>query len=162
MNKKEYQTLKRIFIFDENNILHPYKDSLGNWTIGIGHLIGDNIQNLKITDKIASLLFRRDLSDAIETATTIFGQEFFNSLEIGRKAAILILCFTLGKVKLLKFTETVPAIKAKEWDKAAELIKNTKWALDVDPRQRLGKGRDDRVSYMLRTGLIDKEYQIKE
>lgn len=160
MKKSEFEAYLKVFTTDENNILHPYKDHLGNWTIGIGHLIGHKLEDLKITDRVSKLIFRKDLLEALDDAYFIFGEEFFKKLEIGRKAAILTLCFGLGRAKLLTFHHTVPAIKNEDWEAASNYILSTKWASDVDPKKRHGIGRDDRVAYMLRTGLLHPEYNL--
>ena len=150
-----------VFSLDEGNRPTPYKDTKGFWTIGKGHLIGDRLEDFKLTQNIINQLFREDLARAIAGARLIFGIQFFDALDDVRKIAILTLLYTLGYRKLLKFKETVPAIISKDWKKVHDLLLSTKWAKDVDPGQRPNVGRDDRVAQMFLTGEFPDYYGIK-
>lgn len=151
--------IQQVFIVDEGLRLSPYKDSKGLWTIGIGHLIGADFSKFKISERVARTMLWEDVNAALSDAQSIFGLEFYAGLEPARQIAILILCFTLGREKLLAFTSTIPAIQAKNWDLVSELLLKTKWAHDVDPQLRSGVGRDDRVAYMFRTGELHEQYR---
>ncbi len=157
-----FEKADKVFTLDEGESLIPYKDTKGFWTIGKGHLIGDRLEDFKLTKNIVNQLFKEDLARAIAGARLIFGVEFFSELEDARKIAVITLLYTLGYRKLLKFTETVPAIKNKEWKKVHDLLLSTKWAKDVDPKQRPNIGRDDRIAQMFLTGKFPEYYGIRD
>lgn len=150
-----------VFTLDEGNRQTPYKDSKGFWTIGKGHLIGERLEDFKLTQQMVNHLFREDLARAIAGARLIFGVQFFDELDDVRKIAILTLLYTLGYRKLLQFKETVPAIMNKDWKKVHDLLLSTKWAKDVDPQQRKNIGRDDRIAQMFLTGKFPEYYGIR-
>jgi len=161
MDALEFSIIKKVFIADEGEHLKAYTDSKGFWTIGIGHLLpDDSFNDFEITKDISDTFFVADIAQATLDACLLLGKKTFYSLNLARRIAVLTLAFTLGRKKLAKFTETLPAIRFGKWEKAAELLLKTKWAEDVDPRKRLGKGRDDRVAYMLRTGEIHPDYVL--
>lgn len=138
----------------------PYKDSQGYWTIGRGHLIGKELTELKLSQRIVDELFMEDLAIAIRDAKAVIGVNYFNSLCLPRQVAVVSLTYTLGKNKFLKFDETIEAIIHGYWDSASAHVLASKWARDVDPKQRPGIGRDDRVAYMLKTGEFHPDYGI--
>jgi len=156
-----FDAASKIFKHDEGDKNHPYRDSKGLWTIGRGRLIGEELTELKISDHIIEELFKEDLATAIREARLVLGNSFFNSLNQPRQLAVVSMLYTLGQNKFLKFEETIDAMKRHDWDEVARRILAAKWARDVDPRQRPGVGRDDRVAYMFKTGEFHPEYGIK-
>ncbi len=153
-------TITKIFIKDEGLEYSPYKDSKNLWTIGIGHLIGADLRQLKLSPAVVNLMFQEDVEVHWQDACEIFGESWLNNQTPARQAAILTLVYTLGERKIQSFIHTIPAIKAEKWALAAELLLKTKWASDVDPKQRPDEGRDDRIAFMLREGRFHEEYQI--
>ena len=152
--------IKKILIHDEGFRNKPYKDTQGYWTIGVGHFIGEDLSNLKLSDAAIYAQFEQDLQAHVMFTQGIFGLEFFQSIGAVRQAALVSLAFNLG-INLLKFTQTIPLIKQGKWQEACENLSKSKWAKDVDPYQRIGQGRDDRIIYMLKTGRFAPEYDIK-
>jgi GH24 family phage-related lysozyme (muramidase) len=139
----------------------PYLDSKGYWTIGRGHFIGKDLTALKLPDFIIDALFFHDISRCIKEAEIVFGKDFFESLPDARKLAIITLFFTMGGTKVTsQFDETIQVIQRREWDNVARRVFTWQWARDVDPKQRPGEGRDDRVAYMFKTGEFPPEYGI--
>lgn len=139
----------------------PYRDSKGLWTIGRGHFIGERLEDLWLSPAVISAIFQEDLDTARLDAIDIFTPEFFYCLEPARQIAIVSMLFTLGYEKFLKFHETIAAIKTKDWDTVSARILQTKWARDVDPKQRKDEGRDDRIAYMFRTGYFHPDYGVE-
>ena len=160
MKKQILQKAAKVLDLDEGFEEEAYKDSKGYWTIGRGHLLGRSISDVRFSKSVLEFIFAEDIEVHWQEAIKIFGKEFLDELEDARQIAILSLVFTLGGDKFGRFTSTIPAIKAKDWARASDLILSTKWARDVDPKQVPGKGRDDRVALMLRTGLFPREYGI--
>lgn len=157
---KFFEAARKVFSFDEGEREKPYKDSKGYWTIGIGHLIGSNLTELKLSKEVIDLMFQEDLAIAIADARIVVGNSFFDSLLPARQMALISMLYTLGRNKFLMFDETIEAMKEYNWDKVASNILKSKWASDVDPRKRVGVGRDDRIAYMFKTGEFHEDYKI--
>lgn len=111
----------------------PYRDSMGNWTAGIGHL-------LKPSDKFAQRYddrqiddwFYADLSVAKIGAESIFGD--FESHPKNVKLVLISLSFNLGETKLRKFPKFVAAINRKDYSNAARELRDSKWYKQVGDR----------------------------
>ena len=137
----------------------PYKDIYDNWTIGIGHLIGKNLESLRLSNAIVDALFREDLAKSIALARLILGSDFFNGLCLPRQIAFVSLAFTMGR-GLLSFDETIRLARSGDWEGVAAHVMSSKWARDVDPKQRKGRGRDDRIAYMFEKGEFHPDYGV--
>lgn len=157
-----YHAATKVFDLDEGVQAKAYRDSKGLWTIGRGHLIGEHLADLKLSQHIIDELFKEDLSIAVREAKLVVGSVFFESISLARQIALTSMLYTLGHNKFLKFEETIEAMKREDWDEVAHRILSAKWARDVDPRQRPGEGRDDRVAYMFKFGTFPPEYKIGE
>jgi len=154
---------RKVLVYDEGLRLEPYKDSKGLWTIGIGRLIGARLEDLKLTRDEAYALLECSIESHWKEAEALFGKEFLEALEPARQVAILSLVYNLGAHKLkTQFVQTVPAIRKQDWKEVSRLLSLSKWARDVDPKQRPGLGRDDRITYMFRTGEFPREYGIDQ
>lgn len=157
----------KVFELDESRGLPgregmPYRDSKGYWTIGIGHFIGNSLEDLKLPPEVIDELFSQDLARCIREASLVLGKDVFFSQTDARKIAILTLFFTMGATEITQnFGQTMDAIKRGDWDNVAERARGWKWAKDVDPRQRPGEGRDDRIIYMFKTGEFHPDYKVK-
>jgi lysozyme len=136
----------------------PYKDSKGYWTIGIGHLIGPFLTELKLSENIIMELFKEDLSIAIDSAKLLLKDGLWERMGVARKVAMVSMLYTLGINKFSKFKETLDLINNERWGDVAEHILTLKWAKDIDPRQRPGVGRDDRIAHMFRTDTLHEDY----
>lgn len=156
----------KVFDLDEgkgspNRPGQPYLDSKGYWTIGRGHFIGKDLTTLKLPNFIIDLLFEHDLMRCIRESQLVFGAAFFESLSDARKMAIITLFFTMGGSKVTnQFQDTIEKILQRDWEDMAKRVLKWQWARDVDPRQRPGEGRDDRISYMFKTGEFHPEYKL--
>lgn len=140
----------------------PYKDTKGYWTIGRGHLIGESLTDLRLSRNIVEELFKEDLAIAIREARLVVGSLFFDSMTPARQAALISMLYTLGRNKFLRFEETIDAIKRNDWQEVGRRVLASKWASDVDPKKRLGIGRDDRVAHMFTTGEFHPYYGIEK
>lgn len=139
----------------------PYLDTKGNWTIGRGHFIGKDLKNLHLSDKVIELLFAEDFARHEQDAALSIGVSTYASLNQPRQLALISLVYTMGFAKFQLWIDTIAAIKASNWEKVSDNILQSKWARDVDPRQRDGVGRDDRIAYMFRCGHFHPDYKIE-
>lgn len=151
---------KRVLINDEGYRETPYLDTKGNYTIGVGYLIGKSMADLRLTRPVIMFMLTEQVEICIKELIEIFGSDDFYSWEEARQVALVSLIYTLGKTKFLGFKNTIDAIKVKDWYDAGQHVKDSKWARDVDPRLRDGIGRDDRIIFMITEGKYHEEYQI--
>ena len=159
-----YQLASTVFTLDEGTGPpggKPYKDMKGSWTIGIGHFIGERLEDMRLSPEMIDALFVEDLAIAIREARFVVGNTFFDNLPVPRQIALVSMLFTLGRNKFLKFEPTIEAMKQHNWEEVANRILASKWARDVDPKQRYNEGRDDRIAYMFKTGEFHPQYGIK-
>lgn len=152
--------IEKILIDDEGISYTIERDPKGFWQIGVGHYIGTDPTKLRLSHAVIMQILAEDIKTHWEDACEIFGAEWLQNQVEARQAAILSLVFNMGKTKLMLFHETVPAIKAENWNLVDELLAKTKWAKDVDPKQRPGEGRDDRIRYMFKEGKIHDYYKL--
>lgn len=153
--------IEAVIILDEGIKLMPYKDTLGNWTIGVGYLIGKELESLRLSEQTVLFMMREKLCDAAKIADKIFSRALMSSLKPARRAVILSLIYNMGEMRFRTFRHMIEAIHGGDWNHAAEELRDSKWAKDVDPKEVSGQGRDDRLISMLETGEYSKEYGIK-
>lgn len=150
---------KKVLKLDEGVKASPYLDSKGLWTIGVGHCIGSDLKSLKLPEEAIDVILEDDIIIHLDLTIRVFGKDFFNSLDKARQVGLFSLAFNLGN-NIYSFKNTIGLIKEKRWTEAANNLRASKWARDVDPRNRIGLGRDDRVIAMIEFGVFDKAYKI--
>lgn len=160
MTPKAPKEIEAVLTLDEGRFSVPYRDTKGFWTIGIGRFIGPRLEDLRINDQTIDMWFLEDVNEAVADVCAILGEDIYNKLEPARQAALISMAFTLGREKFSKFRNTLAAVKMGDWDAAANGVLNSKWARDVDPKNRIGIGRDDRVAYMLKTKKFPRDYNV--
>ena len=131
-------------IHDEGVKLAPYRDSLGNWTVGIGHLITSPDEMKKVTRAEADTMFKRDIAEAQARLTKFVDPTVLRSTGGARKRALVNLSFNLGN-RLGQFNHFLDAVNTEDWEGAADLLKGTDYAAQVGDRAT-------RIQRMLRTG----------
>jgi len=135
---------------DEGYEPQPYKDSLGFWTIGVGHFLGKDLHKFKLSDSVIRAMLEEDIEVAWQDVVKIFGG-LPDLWTYPRQLALLNLSFNLGGAKLSQFYNTIAAIKEDRWEDAANHLSRSLWAKQV-------KSRAGRVIYMVRTGELHKDY----
>jgi lysozyme len=114
----------------------PYKDSVGKWTIGVGHLIGDGSTLPPDWDREFSAaevqnLFAADYKKHKDAAQKIPG---FSSLSISAQAALIDITFNMGPTwwhKWPSFTHYMQELDVKD---AALSLQDSKWYTQVGNR----------------------------
>lgn len=110
-----------------------YIDTLGNYSIGIGHNLGKNYNGkLYYSDAEINNLFASDLQVALKDAKLI--SPSFNSQPDEIQLVLTSLGFNLGRTKLNKFIRFRAAIEAKNYKLAAIELKDSKWYRQVGNR----------------------------
>ena len=122
----------------------PYKCTSGKTTIGIGR----NLDDRGITEAEAAYLLGNDINDFQARLTREI--PWMVELDPVRQRVLLDMAFNLGVPGLLKFKRTLAAIRGKEYDRAAAMMLDSRWATQVGQRSK-------RLSHMMATGHIPPE-----
>ena len=141
-------TLLRRLLTDEEGVEgQAYKDTLGYWTIAIGHRLDieqsddellamglteslDNWKGFNLTDKQIHDLFDIDVQDAIDDLysrdeSLAFTDEELDALGETRRAIILSMVFQLGGTGFRKFKNFIATVKAGDFDGASKNMMNS-------------------------------------
>lgn len=121
--------------------LDAYQDSLGNWTIGVGHTPAFEGQVIR-ADMVDSLLIG-DLAEAqSEMLTSI---PWVQSLDPIRYCVLWNMVFNMGIEHLIEFKNMLSACKMRNWKEASKQMMDSLWATQV-------KERADELSDQMSTG----------
>lgn len=133
--------IKRDIILSEGIRHTAYKDTLNNWTIGVGHLIKIPDEEYLIDKELTSLevdqIFTTDLNQAIDDA-----RKFVDANHIHEEAFEIVvdMAFNLGLPKLMKFQKFRQALLAKQYKMASIEMLNSLWSRQLPNRsKRLAK-----------------------
>ena len=127
--------VKQMIIRHEGLRTRPYQDSLGLWTVGVGHLIGDGKSlpanmNREFSQKEVMDLFEKDFAKHYGIAQQTPGWDKAN--ETG-KGAMIDLAFNMGRW-WPKFPNTAKALMAGDFSSAAAGLRDSKWFTQVGNR----------------------------
>jgi lysozyme len=131
----DIERLKKQIKLNEGIRKTAYQDTLGNWTIGVGHLIKlpdeEYLIDAKLNDLEVDQIFITDLNQAIDDA-----RKFIDADSIPDEAfeVVVDMAFNLGLPKLLKFKNFQQALKEKDFVKASEEMLDSLWAKQVPNR----------------------------
>ena len=142
--KKQRAAMIHQLTLHEGLRLAPYKCTSGKLTIGIGR----NLDDRGITEAEAAYLLGNDIDDFQDRLTREI--PWMVELDAVRQRVLLDMAFNLGVPGLLKFKRTLAAIKGKEYDRAAAMMLDSRWATQVGQRAK-------RLSHMMATGHIPPE-----
>ena len=133
--------LEAELIRDEGTRLHPYVDSVGKVTIGVGR----NLTDVGISVDESALLLAHDIEDACHDLDVHL--PWWRNLDEVRQRVMVNMCFNLGIGKLLGFPNTLSLIEAGKYAEAAVALKTSLWHRQVGPRAV-------RLEAMLETGAV--------
>lgn len=125
---------------DEGCRFDIYLDHLGLPTVGIGHLIqeDDPEQGLPIGAKVSEervhALFRRDVAVTVEDCHRLYSD--FDALPGEVQLIIANMMFNLGYPRLSKFVGMKAGVDARDWNKAADEMVDSKWYDQVPNRAK--------------------------
>lgn len=145
--------LRQELIRDEGWRLEAYRDSVGLWTIGVGHLLGQSCRMSQITIDEVEALLEYDVNIAKQAVARIFPRwidVLYSDTDVAgvshlpedevRARALINMAFNLGGYKLGQFKKFIKAFTDGKFDEAADEMLNSKWATQVGARaQRLAK-----------------------
>lgn len=127
---------KKMIIHHEGIRHRPYKDSLGLWTVGVGHLIGDGKSlppeyNREFTNEEVMQMFDRDFEHHKQAAEKIPG---YDNLNDKGQAALVDLTFNMGPAWYKKWPNFTRNLKEGDTEGAAKSLEDSKWYTQVGRR----------------------------
>lgn len=128
----------------EGERLKPYRCTANKLTIGIGR----NLEDRGITKEESAYLLSNDI-DAFYS-TLLRELPWVSELDEVRQRVLLDMAFNLGIQGLLGFKNTLATIKSGDYEKAAPMMLQSKWAKQVGQRA-------ERLSRMMFTGKDPRE-----
>jgi GH24 family phage-related lysozyme (muramidase) len=129
--------IKKMIEGHEGKRYEPYKDSLGLWTVGIGHLIGDGKTlppewNRKFSEEEVMAMFEKDYEKHKKQAeSNVPGFSKYDSMGQG---ALIDLTFNMGPGWPEKFKNTSAKLGAGDTAGAAAGLTDSKWYGQVGGR----------------------------
>lgn|SRR5574341_210531 len=138
--------LARLLKRDEGCNLEPYKDSLGYWTIGVGHLIDRRkggqlpswIKSFPITQDEADHLLDTDIMEAEGKLSDVW-PPYEGQPELV-KVVLVSMAFQLGIMGLMGFQRTLMAIEEKRWKDVGQGMRSSQWFKQTPKRaERLAR-----------------------
>lgn len=123
----------------KNGRMFPYQDTEGVLSIGYGRNLRDN----GISVDEGEYLLANDLDDAVRHGIVY---PWYVTLDVPRQAAITNMLFNLGPKKFSKFSDTIDAMKRKNYELAAVHMLDSLWADQVGRRAR-------RLAEQIRSGV---------
>ena len=112
----------------EGSRLQMYQDSLGIWTIGVGH----NIQEKGISPKVMELMLDEDLEEAISELKR--SVSFFSKMPQQVQEALVNLSFNMGIPRLMQFKKTLALLREGDFESAADELLDSRYAEQVGQR----------------------------
>lgn len=140
----DHAALLRQIKLHEGVRLKPYRCTAGKLTIGIGR----NLDDRGITADEAAYLLGNDLT-AVQAAL-VQALPWVSSLDDVRQRVLIDMAFNMGVQGLLGFKRTLATIQAGDYQTAATMMLDSKWA------QQVGQ-RAERLSRMMLTGKDPRE-----
>jgi len=140
-SKEFRQRLRAELVADEGSVLKVYKDHLGYYTVGVGHLIIPSDEEwgvgvgTPITQTRADELLFYDLNNVLKECEENFHQNW----ELWPEEVKLIIAnmaFNLGLPKLKAFQLMLTAINAEDYKTASKEGLDSRWAKQVYNRAR--------------------------
>lgn len=127
--------------------LKPYRCTAGKLTIGVGR----NLEDRGITMAEARMLLANDLADVRNGLLNAL--PWVGNLDDVRQRVLVDMAFNLGIQGLLQFERTLGAVRGGEYQRAATMMLQSKWAKQVGQRA-------ERLSRMMLTGKDPRELWI--
>lgn len=113
---------------DEGLRLKPYRDTVGKLTVGIGR----NLDDVGISEAEAEYLLQQDIDRTMAEMDRLM--PWWRGLDDTRKRVLINMGFNLGVPGLMKFKNTLAAVKEGRYADAADGMLASKWAKQVGDR----------------------------
>lgn len=132
-------------IRDEGLRLHPYLDTTGHLTVGVGHNLdanpltpeqvtyfGHDARTEPITEDQALYLLSEDMRNLCHDMDHVL--PWWKNVDDTCRRVLMNMGFNLGTIKLLKFTKTLDFMRVGDYASAAEAMLKTLWAVQNGER----------------------------
>lgn len=123
-----YQAIREMLIINEGMRLHPYKDTMGILTIGVGR----NLDQIGLSKDEALTLLDNDINAAIAALDALL--PWWRGMSEIRQQVLIDMCFNMGISKLAGFKLALAAMEAGNYDDAANQMQNSAWFNQVGGR----------------------------
>jgi lysozyme len=146
-------SIRGMLVFEEGYERKAYPDPVSRgapWTIGIGHTGPEVKGNTVWTDEQIEAAYVEDEREAVQLCYTHFGM-WFDKLNDARQAVLVGMMFQMGPSRLLKFTNTLAAMREGRYVDAANGMRASLWARQT-PKRVI------RVSEQMETGVWNPHY----
>lgn len=130
--------LREELAYDEGCVYEIYLDHLGLPTFGIGHLVreedpengwevGTTVSEERVVD-----VFESDIAITIKDCEKLY-DDFY---DLPEEAQLIIanMCFNLGYPRLSKFKGMKAGVDARDWNRAADEMVDSRWYRQVTNR----------------------------
>ena len=132
------QQLRQELTVDEGVKYEVYLDHLGLATCGIGHLITDTDPEhgldvgTEIGEERVNELFEQDINITIDECKKLY----YDFDELPEEAQLIIcnMMFNMGRPRLSRFHKMKRAVDNREWEEAANQMKDSRWYKQVTNR----------------------------
>jgi len=127
------ELLVKEIVRDEGYREKAYKDSLGNWTIGVGHFLGATTRMSVLTAREIYALLDADIAVAKDIVTNLF-PTLDPNVEPVRYRVLVNMAFNMGQTTLAKFVRLIAAVAISDWPGAVTSMHQSLWATQVGAR----------------------------
>jgi lysozyme len=124
-------------VADEGVRLVVYRDTLGNLTVGVGHLIrpGDNLSlGDTISNERCEVFFNFDLNTAIYECRKLLDN--FDELPETAQEVLVNMMFNMGPNRLSEFHHFLCHVTMGQWVMASHDMEASLWFRQVGPRAK--------------------------
>jgi lysozyme len=111
--------LMQMMVDEEGYEPSVYIDSVGVPTIGIGHNL-----HKPLSRHVIEMIYEEDMDEVLAGLDALL--PWWRDMTPARQQVLASIAFNLGIPKLLKFKNTLAAMKAGDWPAAAAGLKNSK------------------------------------
>ena len=125
---------------DEGCKLEVYLDHLGLPTFGIGHLVREDDPEhgepvgTPVSDERVRQVFALDIAVTLEDCKRLYDD--FDDLPEEAQLVIANMCFNLGYPRLSKFKGMKAGVDARDWQRAADEMVDSRWHDQVPNRAK--------------------------
>ena len=140
----DHNRLIRQLRLHEGERLKPYRCTAGKLTIGVGR----NLEDRGITAQEAAYLLSNDITST--QAALLKALPWVATLDDVRQRVLIDMAFNMGLGTLLTFKRTLAAVQGGQYQQAAAMMLESRWAGQVGQRAQ-------RLSQMMATGQDPRE-----
>ncbi len=123
-----YTVLREMLMIDEGVRLHPYADTVGKLTIGVGR----NLTDIGLSKDEVMILLDNDVKAAIVALDGLY--PWWRGMSEVRQHVLVNMCFNMGITKLSGFKLALEAMEQSKYEEAANQMTNSAWFNQVGAR----------------------------